>query len=83
MSSGQLSGYIKAQAFSINCKFIGFEVGNIGPGLRLLNFHKMFPRELNAIICNIITDLIIISVKENNKMYRKNILRVTCTWFGI
>ena len=45
-----------------------FEVGNIGPGRRLLTFRKISPSVLSAIICNIITDSFIISVKENNKM---------------
>ena len=57
---------LRSKHFQLIVRF--FEVGNIGPGLRLLTFHKMSPSVLSAIICNIITDSIIRSVKENNKM---------------
>ena len=41
-SSGELSGYIKAQAFSIWALF--FDLGLTGSGLGLMISHKMSPR---------------------------------------
>ena len=57
---------LRPKHFQLIVRF--FEVGNIGPGLRLLTFHKMSPSVLSTIICNIITESFIISVKKNNKM---------------